>query len=172
MNYYGNTYIINTGTKNWLIQYDGSISASRIWQIPDTQTSNAIAPTSETFLQGIKLVYTFNTDNGVKIIGNYIRNNKKVYKINDDLVVTEFAGVSGDSDASTAYEIPYLDKDYISFKGTTPAGVSYTNSGDVSAKSKHGLIAYFANLTASNFSTPITLNAGDVLSVSYSISVA
>ena len=30
---------------------------------------------------------------------------------------------------------------------------------------------YFANLTASNFSIPITLAAGDVLSVSYSISV-
>ena len=44
--------------------------------------------------------------------------------------------------------------------------------GDVEAKDKHGLIAYFANLTASNFSTPITLAAGDVLSVSYSISVA
>lgn len=165
------TWVINTGTKNWLFQYDSSISASRIWQIPDTQTSDAIAPTSETFLQGIQLVSTFNTDNGVKIIGNYIRNNKKVYKVNDDLVVTEFAGVSGGSDESYGNEIPYLDKDYISFKGTTPAGVAYVNSNDVSAKSKHGLIAYFANLTASNFSTPITLAAGDVLSVSYSISV-
>lgn len=169
--YYSNTYVINTGTKNWLFQYDSSISASRIWQIPDTQTSDAIAPTSETFMQGIQLVATFNTDNGLKIIGNYIRNNKKVYKVNDDLVVTEFAGVSGGSDESAAYEIPYLDKDYVSFKGTAPAGVSYISGGDVSAKAEHGLMPYFANLTASNFSTPITLAAGDVLSVSYSISV-
>ena len=164
------TYVINTGTKNWLFQYDSSIKASRIWQIPDTQTSAAIAPTSETFMQGVSLVVTFNTDNGLKIIGNYIRNNKKVYKVNDDLVVTEFAGVSGDSDASPASEIPYLDKDYVSFMGTSPAGVGYV-SGGIDAKNKHGLIAYFANLTASNFSTPITLAAGDVLSVSYSISV-
>ena len=165
------TYVINTGTKNWLFQYDSSISASRIWQIPDTQTSDAIAPTSETFLQGVSLVATFNTDNGLKIIGNYIRNNQKVYKVNDDLVVTEFAGISGGSDASNTNEIPYLDKDYVSFKGTSPAGVSYISSGDVEAKARHGLRAYFANLTASNFSTPITLAAGDVLSVSYSISV-
>lgn len=165
------TWVINTGTKNWLFQYDTSINASRIWQIPDTQTSDTIAPTSETFMQGVSLVFTFNTDDGLKIIGNYIRNNKKVYKVNDDLVVTEFAGVSGGSDESSNYEIPYLDKDYVSFRGTTPAGVSYMSGGDVKAKAKHGLIAFFANLTASNFSTPITLAAGDVLSVSYSISV-
>lgn len=170
-NRYDYTWVINTGTKNWLFQYDSSINASRIWQIPDTQTSAAIALTSETFLQGVSLVYTFNTDNGLKIIGNYIRNNKKVYKVNDDLVVTEFAGISGDSDESTGYEIPYLDKDYISFKSTTPAGVGYTTSNIVKATYKQGLIAYFANLTAANFSTPITLAAGDMLSVSYSISV-
>lgn len=168
---YNYTWVINTGTKNWLFQYDSSINASRIWQIPDTQTSNAIAPTSETFLQGIQLFYTFNTDNGLKIIGNYIRNNKKVYKVNDDLAVTEFEGVSGGSDESGASEIPYLDKDYISFKATTPAGLGYSNNSDVRANAEHGLMPYFANLTASNFSTPITLAAGDVLSVSYSISV-
>ena len=49
--YYSYVYVINTGTKNWLFQYNTSINASSIWQIPDTQTSEALAPTSDTFMQ-------------------------------------------------------------------------------------------------------------------------
>ena len=159
------TYVINTGTKNWLFQYDSSINASRIWQIPDTQTSAAIAPTSETFLQGvaIKSIAESNFAQGAYIIGNYIINNHIVYKISDDLTVTTYKGVSSEAEM-TMYEtaMRYLDKDYLSW------GIQNTGNSVYSIWT----IPYFANLTASNFSTPITLNAGDVLSVSYSISVA
>lgn len=55
----------------------------------------------------------------------------------------------------------------MSFLASSSAGIS----GSVYLGAEHGLMPYFANLTASNFSTPITLGAGDVLSVSYSISV-
>lgn len=155
-NYYSYVYVINTGTKNWLIQYDGSISASRIWQIPDTQTSNAIAPTSETFMQGIALQsQTGNSSyQGAFVIGNYFINNNIAYRIDDDLTVTTFHGEEINSYGSA---IGKMNKDYVQW---------YVSSNESS-----NTTPYFANLTASNFSTPITLAAGDVLSVSYSISV-
>ena len=158
------TYVINTGTKNWIFQYDSSINASRIWQIPDTQTSDSIAPTSETFLQGvaIKTISGNSSEQGAYIIGNYIINNHIVYKISDGLTVTTYKGVSSETE-KTASEtsMRYLDKDYLNWS------IQYSGNSAFYI----GAIPYFANLTASNFSTPITLNAGDVLSVSYSISV-
>lgn len=155
-NNYGYVYVINTGTKNWLIQYDSAISASRIWQIPDTQTSNAIAPTSETFMQGIALQNQMGNSSyqGAFVIGNYFINNNIAYRIDDDLTVTTFHGEEQNSYGSP---IGKMNKDY----------VQWSVSSDQSAIT----YPYFANLTASNFSTPITLAAGDVLSVSYSISV-
>lgn len=160
----GYTYVINTGTKNWLFQYDGSIKASRIWQIPDTQTSDAIAPTSETFLQGVafKSITGSSYEQGAYIIGNYIINKGIVYKISDDLTVTTYKGVSSKTEMSGVNAvIRYLDKDYLTWDIRSFGNASL----EIAA------IPYFANLTASNFSTPITLAAGDVLSVSYSISV-
>lgn len=155
-NYYGLVYVINTGTKNWLFQYDNSISASRIWQIPDTQTSAAIAPTSETFMQGIKLQSQMSDSSyqGAFVIGNYFINNNIAYRIDDDLTVTTFHGEERNSYGSA---IGKMNKDYVQW---------YVSSSESS-----NTYVYFANLTASNFSTPITLAAGDVLSVSYSISV-
>lgn len=165
VNMYPYVYVINTGTKNWLFQYDSSIGASRIWQIPDTQTSAAIAPTSETFMQGI------NPDSyGMQktgIIGNYIISNNIAYRIDDNLTVTTFHGEEKGNTESD-YNVGYLDKDYVQYKVRPVIG----NGGDPhSTTSGNSLIPYFANLTASNFSTPITLAAGDVLSMSYSISV-
>ena len=158
------TYVINTGTKNWIFQYDSSINASRIWQIPDTQTSDAIALTSETFLQGvaIKTISGNSSEQGAYIIGNYIINNHIVYKISDDLTVTTYKGVSSETEKPTSEtSMRYMDKDYLNW--------SIQHSGN--SVFYIGAIPYFANLTASNFSTPITLAAGDVLSVSYSIIV-
>lgn len=154
------TWVINTGTKNWLFQYDSSIGASRIWQIPDTQTSAAIAPTSETFLQGIVLppANQSSSDN-VGIVGNYIIANKKVYRVDDNLTVLAYKGYSDGSQFSNGSRSywKYMNVDYVAFEQRT----AFPNPLSLSV----------ANLTASNFSTPITLAAGDVLSVSYSISV-
>ena len=100
------------------------------------------------------------------IIGNYIISNNIAYRIDDDLTVTTFHGEEkGNSDK---YAVGYLDKDYVQY-----VVKSYVGGGSdaYSTTSGNSLIPYFANLTASNFSTPITLAAGDVLSVSYSISV-
>lgn len=154
------SWVINTGTKNWLFQYDNSINASRIWQIPDTQTSAAIAPTSETFLQGIVLPpANQSSNNKVGIVGNYIIANQKVYRVDDNLTVLAYKGYSDGSQISNGSGIywKYLNVDYVAFEQRT----SFPNQLSLSV----------ANLTASNFSTPITLAAGDVLSVSYSISV-
>ena len=155
-NMYPYVYVINTGTKNWLFQYDSSINASRIWQIPDTQTSAAIAPTSETFMQGISLQSQTNNSQlqGAFVIGNYFINNNIAYRIDDDLTVTTF---HGEESNSNGYAIGKMNKDYVQW---------YVGSSETT-----NAVPYFANLTASNFSTPITLAAGDVLSVSYSISV-
>ena len=164
-NMYPYVYVINTGTKNWLFQYDSSINASRIWQIPDTQTSDAIAPTSETFMQGINPdIYSMQKTG---IIGNYIISNNIVYRIDDDLTVTTFHGEEKGNTENT-YNVGYLDKDYVQYLVQPPIGAG---SNVYSTVAGNSLIPYFANLTASNFSTPITLAAGDVLSVSYSISV-
>ena len=165
-NMYPYVYVINTGTKNWLFQYDKSIGASRIWQIPDTQTSDAIAPTSETFLQGINPDSYSVQKTG--IIGNYIISNNIAYRIDDDLTVTTFHGEEKGNTYSK-YNVGYLDKDYVQYYSFSPVGTA--NSYTYSTTSGNSIIPYFANLTASNFSTPITLAAGDVLSVSYSISV-
>ncbi len=164
-NMYPYVYVINTGTKNWLFQYDSSINASRIWQIPDTQTSDAIAPTSETFMQGINPNSYSVQKTG--IIGNYIISNNIAYRIDDDLTVTTFHGEEKGNTEST-YNVGYLDKDYVQYLVKPYIGGSTVYS----TTSGQSLYPYFANLTASNFSTPITLAAGDVLSVSYSISVA
>lgn len=164
-NMYPYVYVINTGTKNWLFQYDSSINASRIWQIPDTQTSDAIAPTSETFMQGINPNSYSAQKTG--IIGNYIISNNIAYRIDDDLTVTTFH-VEEKGNTESRYCVGYLDKDYVQY-----VVKSYIGGGSdaYSTTAGNSLIPYFANLTASNFSTPITLAAGDVLSVSYSISV-
>ena len=167
-------WVINTGTKNWLFQYDSSINASRIWQIPDTQTSDAIAPTSETFLQGIS-IYSPNSSSDyaskrLGVIGNYIIVNNKVYKVADDLTVTAFKGYSDGSQSSNGYSRSseyywkYMNKDYLAFETTALPRSD-------SSLSQHTLVLAVSNETASNFSTPITLAAGDVLTVSYTISV-
>ena len=166
LNMYPYVYVINTGTKNWLFQYDSSINASRIWQIPDTQTSDAIAPTSETFMQGINPDTYYAQKTG--IIGNYIISNNIAYRIDDDLTVTTFHGEEK-GNTSGRYNVGYLDKDYVQYLVRPPVGNA--SSYIYSTTAGNSLIPYFANLTASNFSTPITLAAGDVLSVSYSISV-
>ena len=165
-NKYAYVYVINTGTKNWLFQYDSSINASRIWQIPDTQTSDAIAPTSETFMQGINPDTYYAQKTG--IIGNYIISNNIAYRIDDDLTVTTFHGEEK-GNTSSKYNVGYLDKDYVQYVVKPPIGSS---NYIYSTTAGNSLTPCFANLTASNFSTPITLAAGDVLSVSYSISVA
>lgn len=165
LNMYPYVYVINTGTKNWLFQYDSSINASRIWQIPDTQTSEAIAPTSETFMQGINPNRYSEQKTG--IIGNYIISNNIAYRVDDDLTVTTFHGEEKGNTESGG-NVGYLDKDYVQYKVKPVIGGS---SPTYSTTAGNSLIPYFANLTASNFSTPITLAAGDVLSVSYSISV-
>lgn len=166
VNKYAYVYVINTGTKNWLFQYDSSINASRIWQIPDTQTSDAIAPTSEIFMQGINPDSYSMQKTG--IIGNYIISNNIAYRIDDDLTVTTFHGEEKGNTESN-YNVGYLDKDYVQYMVRPPIGNA--NSYVYSTTAGNSLVPYFANLTASNFSTPITLAAGDVLSVSYSISV-
>ena len=91
---------------------------------------------------------------GAFVIGNYFINNNIAYRIDDDLTVTTFHGEERNSYGSP---IGKMNKDYVQW---------YYGSDQ-----NNTIYPYFANLTASNFSTPITLAAGDVLSVSYSISV-
>ena len=89
---------------------------------------------------------------GQNKLQNFINKNT-AYRIDDDLTVTTFHGEESNSNGSA---IGKMNKDYVQwYLGSSESSNTYP---------------YFANLTASNFSTPITLAAGDVLSVSYSIS--
>lgn len=150
-------YVVNTGTKNILIRTrDGSTTDDphvKCWQIPDIATQDPISTVDITF-PGNFPTYP------QAILDNYILYGSSsagsVIKLNDDLSVTTYKGrlngnLTWNSD-SYSYPMAYL-----------PTGVTFTaNSSSV----------YYPNLTAANFSTPIELAEGDVLTVSYKIEVA
>lgn len=150
-------FVVNTGTKNILIRTrDGSTAEDphiKCWQIPDTSTQDTI-PTVD-----ITLPDNFGNYPQV-ILDNYIvygsRGSGSVFKLNDDLSVTTYKGyINGHvSWSSDSYATPF---------GYLPTGMMFLIDD--------ALVRY-PNLTAANFSTPIVLAEGDVLTVSYKIEVA
>lgn len=184
-------YVVNTGTKNVLIQPTYLGNSLNIWQIPDTATEDQI-PVAATVLEN-ECSYGASYHSDIysvhaKTIGPYISwipsgqsgssRKANIVKVNDDFSITKFSGYSSDkpwslcqyeSSGDTGQHYPYrfhsgkmllLRKylDYNSWKGGTKNDGIY--------------IPMYPNITAANFSTPIVLAEGDVLTVSYKIEVA
>lgn len=192
--YYCN-YIVNTGTKNVLIQPTYGGHSLNIWQIPDTATEDPI-PVAATVLENECNYYSSNSsyisDVHSKTIGPYISwipsdvssttdtRKANIVRINDDFSVTKFSGYSSDK----PWELYYYTSSgspagqhypYRFHSGKMMFYRKYLNSyGDFTDGEGNDAIyePIYPNITAANFSTPIVLAEGDVLTVSYKIEVA
>lgn len=183
-------YIVNTGTKNVLIQPAYGGKSLNIWQIPDTATEDPI-PVAATVLENecnYQSSYSsYISDVHSKTIGPYISwipsdaqsatstRPANIVRVNDDFSVTKFSGYSSDkqwnvySSSDNNQRYPYrfhsgkmiLLRQYFNYNrwegGTNNDGIYKP---------------MYPNVTAANFSTPIVLAEGDVLTVSYKIEVA
>ena len=187
------SYVVNTGTKNVIIQPTYGGKSLNIWQIPDAATEDPI-PVAATVLENecnyfsdySSYIYSLHS----KTIGPYISwlpsdissnsSTKKanIVRVNDDFSITKFSGYSSDkpwslyqyeSSGDTGQRYPYRFHsgkmlllrqylDYNTWKGGDKNNGIYT--------------PMYPNTTAANFSTPIVLAEGDVLTVSYKIEVA
>ena len=179
---YRANWIVNTGTKNVLIQPTYGGKSLNIWQIPDEATSEPI-PITATVLEDQCNYATTNAGYLPtplnKVIGPYISlspinqtntgssRRSNIVRVNDDFSIKVFSGYSNS----------------LPFRNTT---VNNYHSGRITfwrkcltygswtgGNSNNGIYAPISpNLTAANFSTPIELAEGDVLTVSYKIEVA
>lgn len=186
-------YVVNTGTKNVLIQPTYGGKSLNIWQIPDTATEDAI-PIAATVLENECNYFGRYSDSvspvHAKTIGPYISwlpsggsesasSKANIVRVNDDFSVTKFSGYSSDKPWTVYY--------YTS--SGSPSGQYYPykyHSGKmlflrkyfsynewVGGTNNDGVYEpIYPNITAANFSTPIVLAEGDVLTVSYKIEVA
>lgn len=191
-----NTFIVNTGTKNYLIQinYESSTQSysRKAWQIPDTAVdAGATIPlASSTFLDTAMTGIT-HSNLKLHIIGNYVifaktDSNYPLYscvKISDDLSVQTYNG-SAAAMGNTNNGLPYFYR-YVSANDSGfhfDANMRTYSAGDFmylpSTPSQTTSVSYgssrvlIPNYTAANFSTPISLAEGDVLTVSYKIEVS
>ena len=191
-----NTFIINTGTKNYLIQinYESSTQSysRKAWQIPDAaiDAGGTIPLASSTFLDTAMSGITHSTLR-LHIIGNYVifantSNDYSSYscvKISDDLSVQTYNGSAAEMGYTTS-SMPSLYR-YVSANESGFHFVSYVDTysdnrvpylpsvPELSTSVSRGTsTVVIPNYTAANFSTPIELAEGDVLTVSYKIEVA
>nr|DAT36103.1 MAG TPA: hypothetical protein [Caudoviricetes sp.] len=172
---YNEVFVMSTGTKNYLFQVimtsPGSsslIKSFNAWQIPDSALAEneTVAPVKTDFLSDF-----WPTTNGYSysptiIIGNYFLMFGLLFKVDDSLTVTQYHGASNILNSSPNFSNLSLSDSGIT--QTLPTG-SYSYYW---ATSYAAFNTAFYNLTAANFSTPITLAEGDVLTVSYKIEVA
>lgn len=177
--------VVNTGSKNFLLEPISTAAGIRVWEIPDTATTETIQPSG--MILADKDIYVYNGSYFPQ--GSYsVADNVLIYlhqsnsgaitcaKINDDLSVdvvpgANAAGISVNSSAltSNSYNVvvfPYINSDspwlYRVGSGSYPK--TFANNGTYNCR--------FFNSTAANFSTPIVLAQGDVLTVSYKIEVS
>lgn len=174
--------IVNTGTKNILVQPAYGGKSLNIWQIPDTATEEPI-PIVATVLEN-QCNYLTNSNgniyaNHISAIGPYMywvppqtntnyNRRANVCRINDDFSVTTFPGYSSAATISVGSSSFQHSSGKITFIRQYQEYSNWkygdTNNGRYSPLSP--------NVTAANFSTPIVLAEGDILTVSYKIEVA
>lgn len=177
--------VVNTGSKNLLLQPVSATEGIRVWEIPDTATTETIQP-SGMILAG-KDVYAYDSQYNIQAALS-VADNVLIYRkssatnkiiaarINDDLSVdivpgANAAGITVSSYDSLSYEkynnivLPYLNTDSPwLYRFGSKDNYQFGNSGTYAC--------HFFNSTAANFSTPIELAEGDVLTVSYKIEVS
>ena len=170
-------WLMHSDTKNWLLQSytytDPETSATsvktRIWQIPDAATTETISYFSEDFGAGMTPV--MNVEYIDEVYSKYftIAHDGSYYavtslcKLNDDGTPTVLLS-SGRKRATEYLRASYMCDEIRLF------WAPYSTPSSLSERPRGGL--YWPNLTAANFSTPIELAEGDVLTVSYKIEVA
>lgn len=177
------TRIVNTGSKNLLLQPVSNTAGIRVWEIPDTATTETIQPSGMILAgKGIYLnssgsLYhdAYLVADNVLMWTSYMSSSYRMRcaRINDDLSVdfvpgANAAGVSVPPSSSyNSYVLPYMNTDSPWFYRV------WTNNSDTSPFNNYSYYSCrFFNSTAANFSTPIVLAEGDVLTVSYKIEVA
>ena len=176
-NQYDSVFVINTGTKNYLFEIirvssssSALIQSFTVWQIPDAALaeSETIAPIKTDFLSDFWPTTTGQSYRPF-VIGNYFFLFDKLFKIDDTLAVTQYHG--GSTVLSTSTSATFYSNISLSDSGvllSLPEG-SYSYKWQTS----YGWFEKTPyNLTAANFSTPIELAEGDVLTVSYKIEVS
>lgn len=147
-------WVVNTGTKNILLcrSYSSPYSITS-WQIPDTPTQDAIP--------AVDITFPGNFSTPTAVLDNYIlygpdSSSASIIRLNDDLSVTTY---KGRLNGNLSYYPDYYDTPM----GYMPTGITFWAQSNT---------VLYPNLTAANFSTPITLAEGDVLTISYKIEVA
>lgn len=184
------SYVVNTGTKNVLIQPAYGGKSLNIWQIPDTSTEEPI-PLAATVLENECNYYEYYngyiSSEHSKTIGPYISwlpsdtpsngstKPANIVRINDDFSVTKFSGYSSNK-PWTVYDYTNNTQrfSYRFHSGKMLLMRQYLDYNTWSNGGKNdGIYSPLCpNITAANFSTPIELAEGDVLTVSYKIEVA
>lgn len=184
------SYVVNTGTKNVIIQPAYGGKSLNIWQIPDTATEDAI-PIAATVLENECDYFTMNSSYisalQSKTIGPYISllplnssssglsRQGNIVRVNDDFSITKFSGYSSHEpwivykSDSNKQQYPYR---FHSGKILFLRKYRYGNDWLVGDSNDGIYTPLYPNITAANFSTPIVLAEGDVLTVSYKIEVA
>lgn len=169
--------IINTGTKNYLVQFysSGGTTVSNAWQIPDEPIAEdaSIPLASSNFMDGVWPSGYSTSYPKCAVIGNYVfitLSQGSTYfcvRVNDDLSVYVYKGL-----ASKLYYGDYLSF-YFCHMPLSDSGFQIRFGRLNSWPTYFDNVGYnLYNSTAANFSTPITLAEGDVLTISYKIEVA
>ena len=173
-NYSTTFFIVNTGTKNYLMQVITANSTKHVnvWQIPDAAVE---ASASIPLLSSQSLTDAFagvGTLNYMIVIGNYVlimvSGGWYWVQISDDLSAKRYSGYAAHQTAPSDVLSSYPTFRYIS---KSDSGVHLCTCATSSMYLSNPAV-YYTNSTAANFSTPITLAEGDVLTVSYKIEVA
>ena len=171
------TRIVNTGSKNLLLQPISRADGIRVWEIPDVATEETIQPSGMILANQDISIYSYYHDS-FSVADNVLMYRKysntgliTCARINDDLSVDVVPGanaagtaVSSASDNYNKVIWPYMNTDSPYLYRLNGEGQTYENNGTYNCR--------FFNSTAANFSTPIVLAEGDVLTVSYKIEVA
>lgn len=171
------TRVVNTGSKNLLLEPISSADGIRVWEIPDAATEGTIQPLG--MILANQCYFNSNYHDCLSVADNVLMYRKSsgsslitCARINDDLSVDIVPGantagksVNSTSDWYNNVTWPYMNTDspYL-YRSKGSSSYMFTNSGTYNCR--------FFNSTAANFSTPIVLAEGDVLTVSYKIEVS
>lgn len=173
---YDRAFIMNTGTKNYLFEIirasnssDSAIQSITVWQIPDTALAEneTIASVKTDFLSEFWPTNANGLYRPSIIIGPYLYLFSKVFKVDDNLTITSYHGGSNTLGSTVDY-YQYISLSDSGIKRTLPE----SNYSYEWLSSYGSFVPTHYNLTAANFSTPIELAEGDVLTVSYKIEVS
>lgn len=171
--YFSSFFIVNTGTKNYLMQIVNANSTNyrNIWQIPDAavEESASISLLSSQSLNDA-LADVTGSVTGMLVVGNYVAfllsSGFRWVQISDDLSVKTYGGYSAEQPRpdtiTTTPQFRYISKNESGVHLASEATGNMYLPG----------YSFYTNSTAANFSTPIVLAEGDVLTVSYKIEVA